>query len=69
MHMKCIGQMPTAPQKQVRHYYQHKLTPTLKEAKGRAQEFIGFPDGYDTRVRLLHKQTVEQIEKTMESLD
>lgn len=61
--------MPTAPQKQVRNYYNHKLTPTLKEAKGRAQEFIGFPDGYDTRVRLLHKQAIEQAEKAMESTD
>ena len=63
------GNYPTEQQHVIRNYHTHKLTPNLKEGKEKANEFIGFPDGYCTRVRLLNKQVKEQTEKAIQQIE
>ena len=59
---------PTEHQLQIRHYHAVKLMPNFHEAKERVNDFLGFPDGYCTRVHLLHKQVLEQTAKALEDM-
>ena len=65
---RAWGTFPTEDQEMIRKYYTHKLVPSLKEAKARSEEFVGFPDGFCTRVRLLKKQAHEQTNKAIDEM-